>query len=255
MNSKTSKATTQKKVAVKAAPVEVKPVEVKPVEVKPVEVKSVEVKSVEVNNTPVETSTPVQGTVTPVVENVPSEVDSIKQRLDVLVKSKQDQINELKKEIVELKKLQKDYEIELKNASKKSKKKKSSENGTPRKPSGFASPVVVSDKLYDFLSQYGVEKGAPIARTDVTRHITTYINERKLQNPEYRREIIPDASLKAIFGEPFEHKVKGDTTSPLVYTYLQLQKYLSQHFPKATPKASVKPVNTVTPETPVAVKV
>jgi len=162
---------------------------------------------------------------------------NIKQRFDSLIKSRQDYINELKKEIAELKKLQKDCEVELKNASKKSKnKKKVNEDGSVRKPSGFASPVVVSDKLYDFLSQFGVQKNVPIARTDVTRHITNYISKNNLQNPEYRREIRPDAALKALFGEPFEHKVKNDKNSELVYTYLQLQKYLSPHFPKAGAK-------------------
>ena len=106
------------------------------------------------------------------------------------------------------------------------------EKATPRKSDQFASPVIVSDALYNFLSKFGVEKGKPIARTDVTRFITNYISENNLQNPEYRREIKPDAALKTLFGEPTEHKVKGDTSSPLVYTYLQLQKYISPHFPK-----------------------
>lgn len=162
---------------------------------------------------------------------------NIRQRLEALIKSRQDLMNELKKEIAELKKIQKDHDLEVKNAAKKSKKKKSSDDSTStRKPSGFASPVVVSDKLYEFLSRFGVEKGQPIARTDVTRHITNYISENKLQNPEFRREIMPDSVLKGLFGEPFEHKVKGDSSSPLVYTYLQLQKYLSPHFPKSKAK-------------------
>jgi len=88
------------------------------------------------------------------------------------------------------------------------------------------------------LSQFGVKKGDPIARTDVTKYITTYIKEKDLQNPEYRREILPDATLKKLFGEPLERKNPEDESSALVYTYLRLQKYLSPHFPKkAEPKA------------------
>jgi len=177
--------------------------------------------------------------VTPVVETVstPEVVEtsdvSLKQRLDVLIKSRMTALTELKSEIMELKKLQKDIETVLKNASKKQKKRRVvNENGVKRKPSGFASPVVVSDHLYKFLERYGVKSGEPIARTDVTRHITTYISENNLQNPQFRREIMPDATLKALFGEPFELKDKTDPNSPLVYTYLQLQKYLSPHFPK-----------------------
>ena len=151
-------------------------------------------------------------------------------------------MNEIKKEITELKKIQKDYDVELKNASKNKKKKRTpSADGSVRKPSGFASPVLVSDQLYKFLEQFGVKHGDLIARTDVTRYITTYISEHNLQNPEFRREIIPDATLKSIFGEPFELKNKSDPSSPLVYTYLQLQKYLSPHFPKKATATVVAP--------------
>jgi chromatin remodeling complex protein RSC6 len=168
----------------------------------------------------------------PVVE-APVEGETMKQRFERLIKTRQEQILDIKKEIQELRKMQKDYEVELKNASKKSKKKKShSEDGTPRKPSGFASPVIVSDKLYEFVAQYGVTKGDPIARTDVTRYITSYIKEHDLQNPEHRREIVPDATLLELFGPALELKDPNDPSSPKVWTYLKLQKYLSPHFPK-----------------------
>ena len=159
---------------------------------------------------------------------------SVKQRLELMIKNKQDATLKLKQEIVDLKKLIKDHELEVKQSSKKNKKKRLNEDGTPitRKPSGFASPVIVSDKLYEFLGQFGVKKDEPIARTDVTRHVTNYISKNNLQNPDYRREIIADQKLKEILGEPFELKDKLNKDSPKVYTYLQLQKYLSHHFPK-----------------------
>jgi upstream activation factor subunit UAF30 len=201
--------------------------------------KQTKVTPVEMPTTPV-----VEMPVTPVVEMpatpvveipttpVAEQSVSIRQRLDVLIKNRMNTLNEIKMEILELKKLQKDYDLELKNALKKQKKRKSSEDGVKRKPSGFASPVVVSDALYSFLSRYGVKAGEPIARTDVTRHITNYISEHNLQNPQFRREIHPDETLKSLFGEPIELKDKTDANSPLVYTYLQLQRYLSPHFPK-----------------------
>lgn len=166
------------------------------------------------------------------VNTVTDESNSIKNRLEQLIKSKQDQLLEIKKEILELKKLQKDYETEMKNMSKTKKTKKVLSDNPNRKPSGFASPVIVSDELYEFLGKFGVKKGAPIARTDVTRYVTGYISDNKLQNPEFRREIIPDDALKVLFKEPIELKDKNDKNSPLIYTYLQLQKYLSPHFPK-----------------------
>lgn len=212
----------------------------KTTEVKSKLVKAKKTKEAVVEETPAvtveETATAaatVEATETAVEETQVSEGESMKQRFDRLIKSRMDQMAELKKEVQELRKMQRDHEHALKDASKKSKKKKSQrDESNPRKPSGFASPVVVSDELYSFLSQYGVNKSDPIARTDVTKYITTYIKEKDLQNPEYRREIIPDAALKKLFGEPLERKNPEDESSPLVYTYLRLQKYLSPHFPK-----------------------
>jgi upstream activation factor subunit UAF30 len=166
------------------------------------------------------------------VENVETLEVSLRQRFDALIKARQDQLLVLKQEIAELRKMQRDHEHALKDASKKSKKKKSRDDSTPRKPSGFASPVVVSDELYKFLEHFGVNNGDPIARMDVTRYLTTYIKEKDLQNPEHRREIIPDATLKKLFGEPMELKDPNDPNSVKVYTYLRIQKYISPHFPK-----------------------
>lgn len=211
--SKTAKSRTSK--VKEAAPVEAVPVEAVPVEAAPVEAApaTVPVATEEVGTTVVQVT--------------------MKQRFDDLIKSKQDLIADIKKEIQDLRKMQRDYEAELKEALKKSKKKRAPrDDANPRKPSGFASPVIVSDDLYKFLEKYGVKKNDPIARTDVTKHITAYIKEYDLQNPEHRREILPDANLKKLFGPAIEPKDPNDANSPLVYTYLKLQRYLSQHFPK-----------------------
>jgi chromatin remodeling complex protein RSC6 len=188
----------------------------------------------------VPTIAPVEPTITETatVETATAETDSIeietmKQRFEKLIKSKQDLTNELKREIQELRKMQRDHENAIKEASKKTKRKKTPrDDSNPRKPSGFASPVIVSDDLYAFLAQFGVKNTDPIARTDVTRYITSYIKEHDLQNPEHRREIVPDAALDKLFGPAMELKDPNDENSPLVYTYLKLQKYLSAHFPK-----------------------
>lgn len=183
---------------------------------------------------PVVEATPVVETaVTTVAETEVSADESIKQRLEKLIKSKQEYMLELKREVQELRRLQRDHEHALKDASKRSKKKKSQRDASStRKPSGFASAVVVSDELYGFLAQFGVKHGDPIARTDVTRHITSYIKEHDLQNPDYRREILPDAALGTLFGPAIEPKDPNNPDSPKVYSYMRLQKYLSNHFPK-----------------------
>ena len=179
------------------------------------------------------TITETEQTETATAETATIEIETMKQRFEKLIKSKQDLTNELKREIQELRKMQRDHENAIKEASKKTKRKKTPrDDSNPRKPSGFASPVIVSDDLYAFLAQFGVKNTDPIARTDVTRYITSYIKEHDLQNPEHRREIVPDAALNKLFGPAMEPKDPNDENSPLVYTYLKLQKYLSAHFPK-----------------------
>ena len=180
--------------------------------------------------TPVEVSPPVVEA--PVVVEETTEVDSMRQRFERLIKSKQDLMTELKREVQELKKMQRDHEAALKEASKRSRKKRVRDDNSTRKPSGFASPVIVSDELYSFLEHFGINKGDPIARTDVTRYVTTYIKDKDLQNAENRREIVPDTVLQKLFGPAMELRDPNDASSPLVYTYLKLQRYLSHHFPK-----------------------
>lgn len=157
---------------------------------------------------------------------------TVVERLEDLVKSRQALIETLKREVVGLRKLIKDHQNELRLASKSRKKKVANPDAKPRKPSGFAEPVVVSDHMYTFLAQFGVKKGTPIARTEITKHIIEYIKQHNLQNPERRREIVPDSVLSKLFGPAVEHRDPNDTTTPKVYSYLKLQKYLSSHFPK-----------------------
>ena len=194
-------------------------------------------------------------TATP-VETTPVETESgpsFRQRLEVLVQAKQSQMLVLKAEVQELRKLQREHDQLVKDASRKNKKKKLPRDfSKPRRSTGFAEPVIVSDELYSFLiktkatmkdstftpknqeehdnwPRVAVKAGVPVARTDVTSHISRYIKEHNLQNPSERREIVPDVSLKKIFSEPVEPS-KSDA-SKNVYTYLKLQKYVNHHFP------------------------
>jgi hypothetical protein len=167
----------------------------------------------------------------------------------------------LKTEVQELRKLQREHEQLVKDASRKNKKKKLPRDFTkPRRSTGFAEPVIVSNELYAFLvktkatmkdstftpknqeehdnwPRVAVKAGTPVARTDVTSHISRYIKEHNLQNPSERREIVPNASLKTIFSEPVEPS-KSDA-SKNVYTYLKLQKYVNHHFPSRKTEATV----------------
>ena len=184
-----------------------------------------------------------------VVESVPS----FRQRIENLIQANQSHMSVVKAQVVELRQLQREHEQLLKEASRKTKSKKRTRDFTkPRRSTGFAEPVVVSDELYAFLvktkatmkdpnftpssqEEYDnwprlpVKSGSPVARTDVTSHLSKYIKEHNLQNPNERREIVPDATLKKLFSEAVETS-KSDS-SKKVYTYLKLQTYVNHHFP------------------------
>jgi hypothetical protein len=189
----------------------------------------------------------------PVEEARETESPSFRQRLEALVQANQSYMLVLKSQVQELRKLQREHDQLVKDASRKNKKKKLPRDfSKPRRSTGFAEPVVVSDELYSFLvktkatmkdpsftpssqeehdnwPRVPVKAGVPVARTDVTSHISRYIKEHNLQNPNERREIVPDAALKKLFSEPVEAS-KTDA-SKKVYTYLKLQKYVNHHFP------------------------
>lgn len=90
----------------------------------------------------------------------------------------------------------------------------------PRKLCGFALPSSISDDLCDFL---GKERGTKIARTDVTKHLMSYISDHNLQNPNNKKEIIPDATL---------WKILGDEAKDNLITHFTIQKYINKHFIK-----------------------
>ena len=97
---------------------------------------------------------------------------------------------------------------------------KRNKNKGTRAPSGFVKPASISKELAKFL---GVPEDTQMARTDVTKMITSYVKEHNLQDKTNGRKIVPDAKLKALL------KVKSGED----VTYFNLQKYMKPHFVKA----------------------
>ena len=87
--------------------------------------------------------------------------------------------------------------------------------------SGFAKPSLISPELAAFL---GTEKDKMVARTDATKLVIAYVKEHNLQNPENKKQILPDEKLRKLLEPHFtsEHKLE----------YFNLQKYLKYHFIK-----------------------
>jgi chromatin remodeling complex protein RSC6 len=122
--------------------------------------------------------------------------------------------------------------VELKLAQKSSGRRRRqaptvSENGEPlpkKAPSGITKPTVVSDAMCAFM---GKPPGTLIARTEVTKFVTSYIKDHNLKDENAKRQINPDSKLRALLSLP-----AGDQL-----TYFNLQTYMKSHFPPKVVKA------------------
>ena len=91
-----------------------------------------------------------------------------------------------------------------------------------RKPSGFASPTIVSPDLCVFM---GKPVGTLISRTETSKFLSAYITENRLYNENSKSVILPDENLLHLLGNP-----PTDTE----ITYFTIQKYINRHFVKQT---------------------
>ena len=133
------------------------------------------------------------------------------------INEKLSQLRALESSIVsDMKRLQKATTKYVKSLNKKN--KKTSGEKKQRAPSGFAKPTEITPELCEFLN---VAKGTEMARTEVTKKLTSYIKENGLQDADNKRIIIPDDKLNVLLGNPQEQ-----------VTYFNLQKYMKVHFPK-----------------------
>ncbi len=122
--------------------------------------------------------------------------------------------------------------VELKLAQKSSGRRRRhapvvSENGEPapkKAPSGITKPTVVSDAMCAFM---GKPPGTLIARTEVTKFVTSYIKDHNLKDENAKRQINPDSKLRDLLSLP-----AGDQL-----TYFNLQTYMKSHFPPKVVKA------------------
>ena len=120
----------------------------------------------------------------------------------------------------DLRKLQKNMARHVKENSRRNRKRKAPAGDRPKRaPSGFAKPALISKELCSFL---GKPAGTEMARTEVTKHLTSYIKEHNLQDQANKRKIVPDAALKKLLNVKASDEL----------TYFNLQKYMKVHFPK-----------------------
>lgn len=142
---------------------------------------------------------------------------SLTENLLVLAESIQSMTTLLSKIKGDYKVLEKQVLKEARAIDKVNAKRKKSKGS--RAPSGFVKPTAISKDLAKFL---GVAEDTKIARTDVTKLITAYVKEHKLQAPSNGRMIIPDKKLTSLLNCKSSDEV----------TYFNLQKYMKPHFIK-----------------------
>jgi len=142
---------------------------------------------------------------------------SLTENLLVLAESIQSMTTLLSKIKGDYKVLEKQVLKEARAIDKVNAKRKKSKGS--RAPSGFVKPTAISKDLAKFL---GVAEDTKIARTDVTKLITAYVKEHKLQAPSNGRMILPDKKLTNLLNCKSSDEV----------TYFNLQKYMKPHFVK-----------------------
>ena len=144
-------------------------------------------------------------------ENIPANV----KKMELAIQSMEETINQNKKVVQDMEKQFqqfKKYANSFIIQSKKLYEKK------PRKPSGFVLPVPASSDLCQFLN---IPEGSEVSRTEVTKHIIAYIQEKNLIHPEKKTIVIPDEALSYLLGPT----VDLDTL-----TRFTIQKYMNRHF-------------------------
>jgi len=153
----------------------------------------------------------------PTVDTVPEvsvEVESAEPAPLAVITQKVADMMALGREITALlKTFQKSYDKVVKSKTRKA----PAAGGAKRTPSGFNKPAKLSPELCAFL---GIPEGSEMARTHVTRQLNVYIKEQNLQNPENKKQIVPDEKLKALLNLPADQQL----------SYFNLQRFMKHLF-------------------------
>ena len=182
------------------------------------------------NNDTVEMETVTQTDVNE-VDNFTSSIDELQNNVDSVLKDLRLISNDIKNH-------KKKYLKIMKTLNKqKNKRTADSKNTKKKEPSGFVSPIGLTEELSSFMN---VENGVELPRTVVTKFIIAYIKEHHLENKQNGRNFdLTDNT------DPFALKLKnlfkiekGDEVN-----YFNLQSYLKQHFVSLASKTKTETEN------------
>jgi hypothetical protein len=148
-------------------------------------------------------------------------VDNVSEKREVTVENVMDDLAKARDLNVSAAKMIQSACNMLKKLSKLMQPRKKRERNPNLQPSGFARPGPITHELSAFLD---MPKGEPVARTTVTKHMSSYIKEKELQNPDRKREIVLDDKLAKLFKMNVGNTIE----------YFEIQKLLKNHYIKAT---------------------
>lgn len=216
----------RKKVVKKVEP---EMLETEKLEMEPVPLESVPVESVPVESVPVEES--VEQSLENSIENNAElkkkttkrvTKEKVQQDLENLFEIYKEELAGLKKKPAQKVSLQK-YLTSMKNdVFRLLKIRNKAVTDRPKSNSGFNKPVKVSKDLASFIK---VKPDDEVTRVLITQKLCAYVKDHNLQNPQDRREILPDTELKKLF--------KIDETNPDdKLTYYSIQRKIQSHIIK-----------------------
>lgn len=164
------------------------------------------------------------------VSETPVEVESMVVKVKDILSAISILQKELKNIENDLKNVRTLYQKETRENNKRNKRKnkRSSANSEPH---GFVKEVGISDDLAEFL---GVPVGSKIARPQVTRAISKYINANGLALESNRSIFKTDDKLFKLLGKPTMLAIKKKPDMGYAFSYFNLQSVLKdkEHFIK-----------------------
>jgi chromatin remodeling complex protein RSC6 len=120
---------------------------------------------------------------------------------------------------------------DVKEAGKRRRKTRTTEEGAPRKPNNFQTPVAISDELSAFL---GGGKNATMSRTEVNSKMSAFVKSNHLNEGQTIHLTATPELTAAGFNQKAADSLRKLLTVPdgEKLTIFNIQKYMSRHYPK-----------------------
>ena len=158
-------------------------------------------------------------------ESVYADFDALVQSVEAEIENLRSASNGKVSGVKFLRSLNKSLKQLKKDTTRAMKQKRRNPNRAKNTSSGFMKPVGISGEMCKFT---GWDASELKSRVDVTKYICGYIRDNDLQNPDDRRQIVPDKKLTALL------KLDKKSLKEEPLTYYSLQKKIQPHFVSAS---------------------